>query len=290
MSDVHIDWYSFTLRYQRPITNYEFALAQVARSLESRLGKDTFETIFTEPTDWVIDGGRKPYAYGWYSKGIGCWVWYGGQSTVLVEFTGRGVQTLRELEILHAVIENTKDITTRLDIAIDIDTQTTPIEFVAAGYNKRIKARRTFEEKSGTTVYIGSRKSDKFCRVYRYNEPHPRSDKLRIEYEMHRGQAKIAASYWLAHGTTYIADMVTKYYDWKHKENPIMDNMIDAMPSDVSKRSSAKTLIWLIEQVAPAFRRLVEEGVIQNPDEFIEAHFKTYKEKRLAMFGDNDDE
>lgn len=286
----HIDWYSFTLRYQHVLSSAEFALAQVSRSLESRLGVDAYEAIFNSDGKWELASGRTPYAMGWYNKLFGVWVWYGNQSTALVEFTGRGTQTLRELDLLHNVVESTHEIATRIDVAIDLYSDITPREFVSAGYNKRISKSIIRDSKEGVTYEIGSRKSEKFCRVYRYNEPHPRSDAMRIEYECKKGQAKIVSRYWLAHGTAYVADMLTKSYKWLHEENPIMDNMVDAMPSDTSKRSSAKTLVWLITQVAPAFKRLVEEGTIQDPDEFIKTYFTVDTPRQTAMFGGLDSE
>lgn len=290
MPTTHIDWYSFTLRFRNRIQDYEYAREQINRKLIDILGHGLYDQIFVDSMDWKMVGGRTPYRAGWENKDMGCWVWYGGQSTVLIEFTGRGTQSLRTMNLLRDVVDATASMVTRIDVAIDIVCETTPSEFVEAGLTSRIKTKVLRKSKTGDTYEIGSRTGDKFCRVYRFVEPHPRAKNLRVEYELHSGQARIVTAYWLAYDTQTVADMLTKTYQWRHPMTPKFNDLVDAMPADTSKRTSGKTLEWLIKQCAPAFKRLVHEGLIDNPVEFLETHFLDDKPRQTTLLKDENNE
>lgn len=284
----HVDWLSFTTKLRNPITNLEFAEKAAINSIEYLVGDELATQIFKESEGWLIAGGRRPYQMGYYSKDVGCNVWFGGQDTVLVEFTGSGCNWLRNAGLLLALMGKVQSRVTRIDIAIDLIGDLTPDVVVASLGNKRIKSRGEQITQSGHTIYIGSRKSDKFCRVYRYNEPMPRSDRCRVEYELKRSQAKTACEYILANGIATAADSMSAYYKWELEEMQPEYEFISPMPTEYIERSDAKTMHWLITQCAPAFKKLVEKGAIGHPEQFFKMYFMP-ENAQMSMFGGLDE-
>lgn len=272
-SNVSVDYLSFSVDLVNRVDELHTAMEATSDALRELLGIIPFEGIFLKPDGWEGCSGQRPYAFGQCNRKVGVFVWFGGHSNALVQFSGQGCKFLQKNDWLTLVMSNAVERLTRLDIAIDVETDTKPLDFVANGYNDRIKTYGEQRSPTGDTCYIGSRKSQKFCRVYRYSDPHPRSHLLRIEYETKKAQAKIAAKSILANGLSYAADSLTKYYNWKSEEMPMHHELVEKMQSEVTDRSSAKTLSWLLKQCAPAFKKLCENGTIENPIEFLEDHF-----------------
>lgn len=272
-SSIAVDYLSFSVDLTNIIHDENIAMMVFASAMREMIGHEDFDKVFVEPDGWENCRGQRPYTHGKCNRNIGVFVWFGGQSNALVQFSGHGCKFLEKSQMLLSVISSAIDRLTRLDIAIDIETDTLPIDFVSAGYNNRIKSYGEQRSASGQTCYVGSRVSQKFCRVYRYSEPHPRARFLRVEYETKKAQAQIAAKSILANGLAYASESLTKYYDWKHADMPETNAMVEKMQAEVTQRSSAKTLYWLLTQVAPAIRRLIEDGTIENPDQFFNENF-----------------
>jgi hypothetical protein len=170
---------------------------------------------------------------------------------------------------------------TRVDIAIDIETETRPVDFCAERESRKVRSESTVKSDSGETVYIGGRKSNRYMRCYRYNQPHPRAKYLRCEFVQRKKHAKQTAHEYMR----MIAGMAKEkvlhsmvhelgarfgldHEDWQPQSYDDVD--IDTYRPE---RRSGKTEYWLVAQVAPAFKRLVREGVIENPKEWLEEHF-----------------
>jgi len=190
-----------------------------------------------------------------------------------VEFSGQGCTRLIERSLMDDVLVHVADRVTRIDVATDIKTDTMPEEFVAAGYSERFGTVGMFNSPTGQTAYIGSMKSERFARVYRYAEPHPRAGLLRIECVSRRDHAKAVASAILTAGEASTAATLGEVYGWQHAAwTP--DAAADA---DISvarpEKAAGGTLFWLMRSAAPAFKRLVQEGVIDNPVDFLEKYF-----------------
>lgn len=278
MSNVAVDYLSFSVDLVNRVDELHLSMEVVSSAVRELLGDSIFDGIFLEPSGWEPCKGQRPYAYGQRNARIGVFVWFGGHSNALIQFSGSGCKYLDRNGMLERVMASACDRMTRLDIAIDIETETSPLEFVSAGYSDRIKTYGEQRSPSGDTCYVGSRKSQKFCRVYRYHAPHPRHKLLRIEYETKASQAKIAARSILENGVVYAADSLTEYYNWQHEEKPMNYDMVEKMQGEVSTRSDAKTMHWILSQVAPAIRRLVENGTIDNPEQFFSENFIPNKE------------
>lgn len=273
MANVSIDYLSFSLDLVNVVNDPLAGVQLINNVCIEMFGRKFFETVFQRKTGWQPAAGRRPYRYGHENKEIGVYIHFGGQSNALIQFSGNGCKFLASHDLMNTVLIGAQARMTRLDIATDIETSVRPSEVVKAGYNGRIKTESITKSPSGETAYVGSRTSAKFCRVYRYEEPHPRAKMLRIEYETKKGQAKITAECILGNGLEHTADMLSKYYEWGHEVIPKPQDYTTAIPSEVSNRSESKTLRWLLKQCAPAFRKLVVSGAIENPHEFFEKHF-----------------
>lgn len=217
---------------------------------------------------------RKPYKFGaQFPQGFS--VFWGGQSTILVEVSGRGCSQVNVWEWLaslqNGVINKFRlNKVTRLDLASDYETDLTPFEMVSKlGINPRIKTRNVQNSKTGQTFYVGSRKSDRFCRVYSYNRPHPRAGLVRVEFQFNKGVAGTVVRQILdgdAHVDTTFHSAVRATF-----ENSLEGDMrIPVRVTREYERTDAGTLVWIHSQVVPALATMVQKGEI-TLDELVKA-------------------
>lgn len=271
---VMIDWLSFTypVEYGEEI-NHVSAIHEVENSGIDYLGDD-WRILMTAQQSWTPCAGRRPYGQGFrIDEGIA--IYYNTKlDTVLVEISGKGCDYLRSLGILDTMVSRMTDRISRIDIAVDIETETTVMEFVNKSECARFKSKSFVTSPTGDTQYIGSRTSERYCRVYRYAPPHPRSQYLRTEFVYRKENAKILAKrlvdtnfdlFGIAVGSGVI-------YGFEHPDFEMNENAID-MSSYTPERREGKTVMWLVSQVAPAFKKLVKSGVIDNPEAFIKEYF-----------------
>ena len=283
MANVIIDYLSFTLDTVNRLDTLVDCMKVVPEVARETLGDEFYETFFERESGWNVARGNRPYRYGYQNSEIGLFIHFGGQSNFLMQFSGNGCKFLEQNGLTESVLSIMQDRITRLDIAVDIQTYVKPADFINAGYNNRIKSNTVVSTPSGETCYIGSRQSEKYCRVYRYNEPHPRAGLLRVEYETKRGQAKIVAKNIISSGIELTSDRITKYYKWRHSVMPEVSELATAIPSEITTRTDAKTLTWLLKQAAPAFKRLVQNGTIENPESLFAEHFLP-EQKQETLF------
>jgi hypothetical protein len=265
-----IDW----LSYSFDISPLDEGRSWLHRShLDSALksaGPDTFYSWIARQ-DWIPGGGRTPYNQSIFAKGLRVYS-HPALPHALMEVSGEGCETLLQENLLQDVLQTHCERLTRLDCAVDIPTQVKPSEFAKNRVVARFKAMSTAVSSTGETVYIGSRKSDRYARVYRYNPPHPRHDWLRIEHVYRGKQAKVAGRYALAHGVYALAGAAGTTYGWEHPcwNFQAPENRLIAWRPE---NKQTKTEAWLISQVAPAFQRLVRDGIIDNPQQWLDRHF-----------------
>lgn len=263
-----VDWLSFSLPVYAPVKGEvkETAFTEIKHHLPA------LTEVFIE-WEWKETSGRAPYDRSYSSDRNGFRIFAGiGVSHIAIEVSGLGCKRLRDTGLTDYVLNVVSDRVSRIDLALDIETDTMPTKFIESGYSGRIRSVGTVKSDSGETVYIGSQKSDRYCRVYRYFEPHPRANFLRIEYVFRRKEAKQVAKQLTSESISEVVRKANKTYKW---EDEIMVNLksVEGLTASVAHRTKAKTLRWLITQVAPAFKLLVEEGVIENAEEFVRDHF-----------------
>lgn len=273
---IQIDWLSAVL----PITPRGEGSEQghyseeIARILRREIGEGLANDLFSglQPLDY----GRAPYQHGWQDKQSGITIWGGGALPhFCVEFSGKGVAHLREVGAEFSVLTSLADRFTRVDVAIDVETDLKPIALVSLREGGRQLTSSDMKSPSGETCYVGSMHSERYCRVYRYAEPHPRSHLLRVEAVFRRAYARACCAEIIGKGLESVAAGAMDFYGWSN----FFEGCFTEEPTKLSvyrpERNGGKTLRWLIVQAAVSFRKLVKDGVIPDPHQFLEAYFLT---------------
>lgn len=258
-----LDWLSFTLDI---VTEPTTALSadQMWRARLKREHPELYKFMVGEGHQFEYRTGRPPYRYGFQRDDNAVLVMVGSNtSTMLVELTGRFFTTLKRLEQIQNMLLPIADFVTRIDVAVDMETTARPAEFA----NTRKKAKTIslgfMSSPTGETVYLGSQKSDRFARIYRYEEPHPRAKLLRFEAVYRRGYAKSLAKTILeATAWDQVTVSVEKPYGFQHEawkpgsETPLKISLPH------TSREEDRTIVWLYNTVAPALCRMIQSGAL----------------------------
>lgn len=225
--------------------------------------------------------GRKPFAISWHTDTGLAWFAGPNSSYVLFEVSGKGCDWLRSLGLETSIISRYAEGMSRIDFAVDIVTDTSPGDFIKLRSNQRIRSVSYVASRKGETVYLGGRKSTRYVRVYRYNAPHPRSRYLRLEFVQRKKHAKVAAHEYVRlvlatnpdRAIRSLAAALGQRFGFAHSDwRPASwgDVNIDTYRPE---RRSGKTELWLVAQCAPAFKKLVKQGVILDPIAWLTEHF-----------------
>lgn len=268
-----IDYFSFTVPWDvTTITNQTNLHDKAHSTLTKEVG--VFWYHIFEECAFYERSGRGSYRYGFESVPVGFYIWFGPTaSEILVEVTGQGCEWLRQRNLLEIMIIKMRNRTTRLDVATDFNTDVTPSEFVDAGHSGRFRSHGFQTSESGETHYIGSRTSDRYAKVYRYAPPHPRSQLLRVEHTFKKDYAKVASNYLEQHGLIALAESAGTTWEWGHCLWSDTMKTTEKIPGYKQETKAGKTLRWILTQVAPAIKKLIEDGTIPDPQRFFEEHF-----------------
>jgi DNA relaxase NicK len=253
LNTCRVDYYSYTVKNAATgdalESDWHMILSQIAPSylIERR-----------DEWDWKVPPRRNGYKMGFNIENA-IYVWFNGKD-IHVEITGDGCTILYDSALLLQIMAQTKHSATRVDIAHDIVCDVSPLEFVSLSESKT-SASGHQSSKDGETRYIGSQKSERFCKVYRYNHPHPRSDRLRIEYTYKSFDAIAAATAICEHGEAVVAFSSGKRYKWGHEifKSLKSPKMIE-IKAHRKDRNTSKTLMWWKSSVLPALEKLVRTG------------------------------
>jgi len=275
----HIDWLTFTMtprylsNYPDGVTISEQYADAIERAWVATFKRETLGKAFGGTWE-KQERSRAPYTDAWVLKECGITLFASiSLNHCCVEISGTGCERLIGLGLMQSVLNAVHERVTRIDIASDIDTETRPKEFVEQVNHERMRASGYQNSDSGETCYVGSQKSDRYARVYRYNSPHPRAHLLRVEHVFRREYAKVVAQQCLSNDVSAVAGAAGMAFGWAHEDwQPTVSDSADI--SIVSaRREDGKTLFWLVNSVAPAFKRLCETGGITDPEEFLKRYF-----------------
>lgn len=274
-----IDWLSFTLKtdgYEGiQWSSWDDMLAHIIRA---EVGEGSEFMHFEE--NWELGAGRTPYAHSYrrHDNGISIF-FHPNLKHFLIEVTGRGCERIMSEGGEKTFLEGVRSRLTRIDVATDILCDVSPLEFSAQREEGRFKSHSEFVSESGTTCYIGSRTSDRYARVYRYNAPHERSHLLRVEVVVKAENAKRCADAILTDGLDAVTVNFGLAFGWKH---PVWAPD-DIHPAELRmwrpERHEGKTLFWLSKTIAPLLVRLHAEGSLdagqwfrENVERFIDGN------------------
>lgn len=222
-----------------------------------------FVEQFAEVRTWQPGGARGHYAYSLYQPETYAAIRFGGSANhILIEMPGTACQAARDGEYLMWIIAQAARRLTRLDLAVDIVTDLTPGDFTRSGYNERFKSYAEIVSESGETQYVGSMKSERYARVYKYNAPHPRAGTLRVEHVLRSDYAKSAAAHLDGGDVRSLATILGNTWGWKSlawQPEFLTDGKLKAQRSD---RHEPGRVRWLYNVVMPALVKAGKEGLI----------------------------
>jgi len=264
--DCKIDYLSFTMMVDPRGEGTRDAMCRVVLDGLNRF-HPAFMAWAETLTGWEDGGARGHYATSLYHPRFFMALRFGGTANhVLAELPGTACQAARDAGILQAVIAEAADRLTRLDLAVDFPDGCSPSEFVVAGYNGRFEAKAHLHSIEGDTEYVGSMKSERYARVYRYNPPHPRALTLRVEHVLRSGYAKSAAALLSSDGLLVLAAACGNSFGWQHpswQPDVASDGKIRASRAD---RHEPGRIRWLYQVVVPAIAKAHREGLINAPE------------------------
>jgi len=269
----HIDWLTFTIPMIYWGDDCDAYASAISSGFEDMFGVDLRASVFGG--NWEKqERSRAPYTDAWTLPNCGITLFASPNLThACVEISGQGCEHILSGGLMNEVLTKCKERVTRIDIACDIETKTTPLEFVAVLKHERMSTSGHVLSDTGETCYVGSQKSERYARVYRYNAPHPRSHLLRVEHVFRKDYAKRVA----ASASTSTLDQISRAagdaFGWSHVD--WQPENVDAANIGVVKErgNSGNTVFWMVHSVAPAFKRLVQTGAISDPKTFLETYF-----------------
>jgi len=269
----HIDWLTFTIpMVYYGATNDDYAVA-ISSGLLDMCGDDLRTSVFGGAWE-KQERSRAPYIDAWVLPMAGITLFGSPNLThACIEISGSGCERLIERGLLNQVLECSQERVTRIDIACDIETEIRPTEFVEKVNHERMRTSGHVISDTGETCYVGSQKSERYARVYRYNKPHPRADLLRVEHVFRKDYAKKVAAAIVGKTLADVTRSAGLAFGWGHEIwQPDSDQCADiSLISE--RRDSGKTVFWLVNRVAPAFKRLCADGTIKDPEAFINSYF-----------------
>jgi DNA relaxase NicK len=267
-----IDWFAFTF----PITllgdkDNEYTLSHILMAFHDHTKHGFLGIVTNSLWQWQQSAG-------FYTHRIQCpktlitLSWSAGNPYAQFEAGGQAMDKLREKLSTFDVIRCAGTRTTRLDFAVDIETAISPKEFSVWRDSSRIVSEGLFTSVTGETVYVGSRKSDRMARVYRYAAPHPRSHLLRVEAEYKGDAAKQAADELCKFDLKTVCLSAHLPFGWHHPVWQPGNADFSKIPARAYDREGAGTLRWLRTAVVPAIRKAHHSGLIDF-HEFIQENF-----------------
>jgi len=274
--DAKVDYLSFTINLDARAGLHSDHLYTEINSEFDKLKLFALKELLSESQPYQTNKrGRYLTGLRWEANNVN--LWWGGLTHILCEVSGVGCQLLRDRGAMLDSVLSVHKRCSRLDIAVDLpDKPPHPREFVEKKRENRFPITVQYDEQTGATQYAGSRKSDRFARVYMYAQPHPRAGVLRVEHVMHGRYAKQAAIQLLADGLPTLVTILGNTFGWEHPQwqpSIVTEGKLRVKRHD---KTDAGTLIWAIKAVAPALSRMHNNGLI-DLDEFI----NTYVRPRL---------
>lgn len=197
--------------------------------------------------------------------------WGNTNAHVHIECGGQACDYIRSAGLWEDFLCKVAARTSRIDFAVDFETDVQPQDFIVNNERKTFKAGGHIFSEEGETCYVGSWKGERFARVYRYHEPHPRAKMLRAEVVMKGDYAKSAMKAVLEDGEKTATLRAHKPFQWLHplwQPHAAAQSKISATRHD---KTASGTLKWLIETVAPALAKASSDGWI-TPQAFVDTY------------------
>lgn len=223
------------------------------------MGSDIDALLDDQP--FTLLRGRAPYQASW-GRADGGVRFYSSSSlsNVLVEVSGVGCKTIQARQVLPRILAMVQTRLSRIDLAVDIETKTAPYVFAAKRDVAKHRTITDWRSDSGDTFYVGSMKSDRYCRVYRFNPPHPRSAMLRVEHVFRRAAAKSFGAALLASDYAAAAAAAGRIYGWSHPDWQTENVTELQLSSGQVRKTERNTVNWLYGPVTQSIVKNVRNN------------------------------
>lgn len=261
-----IDYYAMTIPIRSPIG--EFAHETLLSTIKSFTSYfDLSPHDFLQAGQWGVEGAKHPYKTRIRHAVTDVCLSVGKVNAhIYVEFAGKACATFDGKGILDDIIRKSVDRTSRIDFAVDIQTDVDPREFSNERENLSFKSSGERRTPSGRTNYIGGRTSERMARVYRYEPPHPRSHLLRVEAEYKGDAAKASSKHYLEMGLQQACLDAHKAFEWRHATwTPEIPSTGKIEYKNYSPEN-ASTVRWLYGDVITALSKAHKAEIIDLGD------------------------
>jgi DNA relaxase NicK len=196
-------------------------------------------------------------------------------SHIYVDVGGQALDHIRAIGFYEDFIQKVATRTSRVDFAVDFEVEVGVQEFIVNRQKGRFKAGGNIFSEDGETAYVGSWKAERFARVYRYHDPHPRSKMLRAEVVLRATYAKQAMALVLSDGELQATLAAHEPFGWQHQIWQPTEAVTSKIVSKRHDKEGASTVRWLNGDVAACIVRLHGEDLI-DAYEWFEKYVKPY--------------
>jgi hypothetical protein len=184
---------------------------------------------------------------------------------VLAEISGQGCQQLYREGNLNFLLRLAEQRLTRIDLAYDVRCDHDPETVYKEIPDTKFRSSGSQISDTGKTVYVGSRKSQRYARIYRYAFPHPRHDLLRFEMVFRKEQAKYVGGSVLQQGLEATIRSAGAVFGFDNCEVWQLESA-KGITAYRPERGRAKSERWFYSQVVPAIRRMISEGILTESE------------------------
>jgi DNA relaxase NicK len=258
-----IDYYAFTIPLERAWEEHMFHLNRdyVIDRYYKCLPPGT--ELSWNYEDWCVEKGRGFYFWRLRDSSSDVALSFGGVNPhIFVELAGQACANLDSMNLLLPLIQTTCENATRIDFAIDIETDVIPPDFVAKRGDTPFSASGNITSGRGVTEYVGGRTSERMARVYRYFPPHPRAIYLRVEAEYKRSAAKAAAALLKYKPLTDVSLSAHASFRWQHPVWEPESQTGERLTYRHGGRNEAGSVHWLYSTVISAVQKASNNGLI----------------------------
>ncbi len=263
----HVDFYSFSFPVVGEFENDLQARPQVQDACIDH-GGGGLDAFVRSCGKFTPGASHRPFSAAIRAQDVSAALMWNHKLThAIFEMAGTACMAASESDLMIPIIAETMSSCVRIDIAIDIPTRTTPVDFVNEGWNKRFTSTSLMRSQTGETIYIGSRSSERFCRVYKYAAPHPRAGLLRIEFECKGDEAKRVARAVVDDGSDAVAAALVGVFGFRSQELAAAVASPAELPPSARQGGAGETVRWLYAAVAPALAREIAAGKV-DPQHF----------------------
>lgn len=257
-----VDWLSFTIPTPSTFGTYSpETLPYIHEVTDAFLG-GIWKPVFGGH-GWQVDNGRGFYRYAITDDESKIVMSIGDiNNHIYFQCGGQACDYMRSLSIYEQVVEKVSMRCSRIDFAVDFKCDVKPQDFIVNYQAASFKSGGRVHSPDGETCYVGSRKGERFARVYRYHPPHPRSENLRVEVEAKGEWAKILCKLCADEGDLTACLAAHAVFGWSHplwQPNQAVQSLRGAKAYDTGSGSGLR---WLNSTVAASLVRAHKEKVI----------------------------